>query len=268
MAQSLRKCCTERPVPGVGPGPGARARTGVGRVWVGRSGGGQHRQSQGRTGLSELERDMVLGRSGAMFGGQGQLGAFAAQVEIGVAPAMEFAGTAQGLARDGCRWSLCGRDEPGGWPGETGAAVRAGRRAGGDLGGVVFIDPMKSDQRIQDQQAWVGGARRCAARRWRSAGVSSRSEGAVMTSTGKASKANLSGCGDAFQALADDGQRVFGREEQHRCRCGDRELAQAGRAGSDADGQVQGQEAFAALGFAAEDADGLIGPESFDQPWV
>ena len=31
----------------------------------------QHRQSQGRTGLSELEWDMVLGGSGPMFGGQG-----------------------------------------------------------------------------------------------------------------------------------------------------------------------------------------------------
>ena len=33
-----------------------------------------------------------------MLGGQGQLGTFAAQVEIGVAPAVEFAGPAQGLA--------------------------------------------------------------------------------------------------------------------------------------------------------------------------
>ena len=58
----------------------------------------QHCQGQGGARLSELERDMVPGRSGAMLGGQGQLGTFAAQVEIGVAPAVEFAGTAQGLA--------------------------------------------------------------------------------------------------------------------------------------------------------------------------
>ena len=45
-----------------------------------------------------------------------------------------------------------------------------------------------------------------------------------------------------------------------------RELAQAGRTGGHADGQIQGQEAFAAFGFAAQDADGLVGPESFDQP--
>jgi hypothetical protein len=33
-----------------------------------------------------------------MLGGQGQLRTFATQVEIGVAPAVEFAGTALGLA--------------------------------------------------------------------------------------------------------------------------------------------------------------------------
>jgi len=41
---------------------------------------------------------MVAGRRGAMFGGQGQLRAFTAQVEIGVSPAVQFTGTAQGLS--------------------------------------------------------------------------------------------------------------------------------------------------------------------------
>ena len=49
--------------------------------------------------MSELERNVVAARGGAMFGGQSQLGAFAPHVEVGVAPAVEFAGTAQGLAR-------------------------------------------------------------------------------------------------------------------------------------------------------------------------
>jgi len=34
-----------------------------------------------------------------MFGGQRQLGALAPHIEVGVTPAVEFAGTAQGLAR-------------------------------------------------------------------------------------------------------------------------------------------------------------------------
>jgi hypothetical protein len=46
-----------------------------------------------------LERDVIAGGCRAVFGRQGQLGAFATQVEIGVAPAVEFAGPPQGLAR-------------------------------------------------------------------------------------------------------------------------------------------------------------------------
>ena len=42
---------------------------------------------------------MIPGGGGAMFGGLGQLGTFAAHVEIGVAPAVQFARALQGLAR-------------------------------------------------------------------------------------------------------------------------------------------------------------------------
>jgi hypothetical protein len=99
-----------------------------------------------------LERDVILGRGSAVLGGQGELGPFAAQVKIGVAPAVEFTGTAQGLA-----WA-------------TGVGVFAGvvnqedgqvklplqfpevREQRGDLSGVVLIDAVKPDQGIQDEQ--------------------------------------------------------------------------------------------------------------------
>ena len=42
---------------------------------------------------------MVLAGSRTMFGRQGQLGALAAHIEIGVTPSVEFAGTAHGLDR-------------------------------------------------------------------------------------------------------------------------------------------------------------------------
>ena len=79
-------------------------------------------------------------------------------------------------------------------------------------------------------------------------------------------EADLSGASDAFQALAHDGQGVFGGKEQHFAGAPNGKLAQTGRAGSDADGHIQSQKAFAAFGFAAEDADGLIGPKPLDQP--
>ena len=44
------------------------------------------------------------------------------------------------------------------------------------------------------------------------------------------------------------------------------EAAQAGDAGGDRDGDVEGEERLAALGLAADDADGLLGPQAGDQP--
>jgi hypothetical protein len=75
---------------------------------------------------------------------------------------------------------------------------------------------------------------------------------------------NLSGRSDALQALAHDGQGVFGWEQEHFARAAHGELAQASGPRSDTDGDIQRQEALAAFGFAAEDADRLIGPQSFD----
>ena len=46
------------------------------------------------------------------------------------------------------------------------------------------------------------------------------------------------------------------------------EAAQARDAGGDRDGEVEGEERLAALGLAADDADGLLGPQPGDQPAV
>src|SRR5271169_4254260 len=71
---------------------------------------------------------------------------------------------------------------------------------------------------------------------------------------------------DAFEAASDDVQSVFGGIEQDATGAGNREAAQAGDAGSDGNGQIEGEEGFAALGLAADDADGLFRPKPVDQP--
>ena len=45
-----------------------------------------------------------------------------------------------------------------------------------------------------------------------------------------------------------------------------REVPQTRRTGGDRDGQIQSEEALAALWFRADDADGLFGPQPGDQP--
>ena len=61
-------------------------------------------------------------------------------------------------------------------------------------------------------------------------------------------------------------QGVLGGVEQHASWVGHGEAAQAGPARGDGDGQIEGEEGFAAFGLAADDADGLLGPQVGDQP--
>ena len=88
-----------------------------------------------------------------MLGGEGQLGAAAAQVEIGVAPTVQFAGAAQGLARAGGTGVLAGvmNEEHGHL--ELALQLAQEGQECGDLGGVVLVDAVKTDQRIEDKQA-------------------------------------------------------------------------------------------------------------------
>jgi hypothetical protein len=65
---------------------------------------------------------------------------------------------------------------------------------------------------------------------------------------------------DALEAAADDMERVLGGIEQHATGARDGEAAQAGDAGGDGDRQIEGEEGFAALWLAADDADGFFRP--------
>ena len=62
-------------------------------------------------------------------------------------------------------------------------------------------------------------------------------------------------------------QRILRRKQQHRPCAPDWVPAQTGRSRSHTDGSIESQEALAALGFSAQDADGLFGPEPFNEPF-
>ena len=68
--------------------------------------------------------------------------------------------------------------------------------------------------------------------------------------------------------LAHDVERVFGGVEQDGAGLDDGEAAEAGLAGGDGHGHVEGEEGFAALRLSADDADSLCGPETADEPAV
>ena len=115
---------------------GSRGGVLVGRFlrWI-----SQERQGQGRAALSQLQRNMVLGRSRAVFGGKGQLISPAAHVEIGVAPAVKFAGAAQRLARPGRVGVFAGMMNHQHGQLELPLEFPQEGEQAGDLRGVVFI---------------------------------------------------------------------------------------------------------------------------------
>ena len=88
----------------------------------------------------------------------------------------------------------------------------------------------------------------------------------MITWTSSSARADAGGGTDAFEAATDDVQCVFGGIEQDATGAADREAAQAGDAGGDGDGQIEGEEGFAALGLAADDADGFFRPQPVDEP--
>ena len=87
-----------------------------------------------------------------MLGGKSQLGTLAPHIEIGVTPAVEFAGTAQGLARAAGVGVFAGMMNQQDGQLELALEFAQVREQPGDLAGVIFIHPVQSDQWVQDQQ--------------------------------------------------------------------------------------------------------------------
>jgi hypothetical protein len=73
---------------------------------------------------------------------------------------------------------------------------------------------------------------------------------------------------DALEAASHDMQCILGGIEQHAARSRHRKAAQARDAGGDRHGDVEGEERLAAFGFAADDANGLLGPQAGNEPAV
>jgi hypothetical protein len=71
---------------------------------------------------------------------------------------------------------------------------------------------------------------------------------------------------DAAESLAHDRLGVLGSIQEHATGLRHCEAPQGGPARGDRDGQVQGEEGFAALGLAADDADRALAPQVRDEP--
>ena len=189
----------------------------------------------------------------------------AAEVEVGISPGVEFGRSAQGLTGSDGSGALPGMVDDGDGCGMASLQFAQEGEQRCHVAADVLVDAMQAHKRIKDQEPRLEGGDGL---------LETRAVGLeIETQAGcgdhldvEFGETGAGGGADAFKASADDMQRVLGGIEQDPTGPRDREAAQAGDSGGDGDGQIEGEEGFAALGLAADDADGFIGPQLIDQP--
>ena len=136
---------------------------------------------------------------------------------------------------------------------------------GGDLGDGVLVDAMQAHQGVEDEQArgeaLDGVVQALAVTVMVEAQCGDVDDGDVEVMEGSGG-----GLGDAFETAAHEMAGILCGVHQDRAGLCGGEVTQARDARGDADGEVEGEEGFAALGFAADDADGVAAPQRVDEP--
>ena len=201
-----------------------------------------------------------------MFDGQGEaVVGIAAQVEVGVAPGVEFGRAAQGLAGAHVAGAFAGVvDED---HGEAVAALQVAQvsEQRGHFAADILVDAMQPDEGIEDEQPRFQAGDGLLEAGAIGLEVEAETWGGDHLQV-EVGEIDAGGGANAVEATADDVQGVLGGVEQDAPGLGDGEAAQAGRAGGDGDGEVEGEKGFAALRLTADDADGFLGPQRGDQP--
>lgn len=231
------------------------------------------RQRQCVAVMVEMEAQAVNGWCAAVFDRERELlaclparQAFSAQVEVGVAPSMEFAGAAQCLAwADVVVSILSGMVDEDDCKREATLQLAQERENWGDIACLIFIAGMEADEGVERQECWAqsryGVLKSCAVGRpiQRQARLGDEVERESFDP-------DSGGGADSVEARAHIAEGILSGKEEHGAGSIALETSKARRAGCDTDGQIQRQEAFKTLGFSSDDADGLISPEVLDQP--
>jgi hypothetical protein len=225
------------------------------------------------SGLADFQTEGVFGESegeglwrgcGAVFCGEDEILAAAAEVEVGIAPGVEVGAAAEGLAGVVCGGFACVVDEEDGDV-EGAGEVAEGGEDGRDFGGVVFVGALEADVGVEDEKA---GAPVCESETealdvLRAIDPEGRLDDEAEVEVAEGGAAGLA---EIFDALADLEGCVFGGVDERMAGARDRVASEAGPSGGDGDGDLEGEPALAALGGAADDADGTGAPKTLDEP--
>src|SRR6476646_4564423 len=119
---------------------------------------------------------------------------------------------------------------------------------------------MQADERIEDEEARLQPGDGLIEGRAVGLEIEAQAGGGDHLDV-ECSETDAGGGTDAIEAASDDVECVLGGIEQNAAGSAHREAAQTGDAGSDGDGEIEGEEGFAAFGLAADDAAGFVGPQ-------
>ena len=177
---------------------------------------------------------------------------------------MQFAASAQGLSGPPAA-ALAGvvDEEHGGFRAALDGAQEA--EDGGDLPGGVLVDAVEADQRIEDEEPGpdaLHGLQEAGA----VLAMVEAQDGDVDDGDVEGVEGSAGGPADTLQPGPHDVACILGTEQQDGSFEGGGEVAEAGDAGGDGDGEIESEEGLAALGLAADDADTLFAPQGVDEP--
>ena len=199
-----------------------------------------------------------------MLDGHQDLPVAASEVEVAVAPGVELGRSPERLPRPGGS-ALAGMVDQHHGAFEAALEVAQEAEDGGDLGDRVLVDAVQTDQWVEDQETWfdtLHGFHQALA----VVAMVEAQDRDVDDGDVEGLEAGAGGTGDALEAAPHDVAGVLGGEQQDRSGLFGGEAAQAWDAGGHGDGEIERQEGLAALGFAADDTDGLLAPELVDHP--
>ena len=214
--------------------------------------------------IGKFERDIVEAGGGTVLDAHDDLPLSSAQVQVAVTPGMEFGRPAQSLAGT-CGGALAGvvHEHDGGV--EPSLQLAQESEDGGDLGDGVLIDAVQAHQGVEDKQAWpdaLDGVVQALAVAFEVEAQSRHVDDGDVEVTERRG----GGAGDVFEPGAHDVSGVLGGEQHDGSWVCGGEVTQARDARGDGHGEVECEEGFAALGFAADDADGFAAPQRVDEP--
>jgi hypothetical protein len=211
---------------------------------------------------SQAERRSWGGET--MLAGEDEVPASRTQVEIGIAPGVEVGATSEVETWFVGGVFACVVDEDDG-EAESSREFPQGGEHGRDFGGVILVDALKPDVRVQDKKFWA---------------VSSEGESksvemldTVEPERGLEDELHVERVevrsprtSDALNAFADLFRSILGGIDEDPTGLRDFEAIETGSARSHGDGDFESEPCLARFRRSTDDADGAVTPQPNDEP--